>query len=152
MQRRLAPVTALALLFAALPAASRGAPAIDVLSNRSDLVSGGDVLIEVVLPPATPPSSVVLLNNGSPATAVSGVDVDGRLLARVTGLVLGTNLLTAQLPGGAEASASVVNHPTAGRCSRVRRSSRGRVRPARSMRSATSRPSTPTCTSRPIRS
>jgi hypothetical protein len=105
---------ALALLFSTLPGASRGAPAIVVLSNRPDLVSGGDVLIEVVLPPATPPSSVVLLNNGSPATVVSGVDVDGRLLARITGLVVGANVLTAQLPGGAEANASVVNHPNGG--------------------------------------
>jgi hypothetical protein len=113
MPRHPARITALALLFAALPGASRGAPAIDVLSNRADLISGGDVLIEVVLPPATPPSSVVLLNNGSPATVVSGVDSDGRFIARVTGLALGSNLLTAQTPSG-EASASVVNHPNGG--------------------------------------
>jgi hypothetical protein len=114
MQRHTARITALALLFAALPVASHAAPAIEVLSNRADLVSGDDVLIEVVLPPATPPASVVLLVNGSPASAVSGVDAHGRLLVRISNLVLGANAIAAQLPGGAEASAQVVNHPNGG--------------------------------------
>ena len=53
---------ALALLSTAVPTASGAAPAIEVLSNRPDLISGGDVLVEVVLPDGTPASSVVLSN------------------------------------------------------------------------------------------
>src|ERR1700752_2982973 len=90
-------------LVQAVASASQGETAVDVLSNRRDLVSGGDVLIEVVLPLATPPSSVVLLSNGSPATAEAGLDGDGRYLARITGLALGSNTLTAQVAGVGEA-------------------------------------------------
>src|SRR6185369_2948172 len=107
MLNRASRITSLVLLFAALPIASRGAPEIYVLSNRPDLISGGDVLIEVALPPATPPSSVVLLANGSPATAVSGLDPDGRYIARIAGLALGSNTLTAQVAGVGDASAVV---------------------------------------------
>jgi hypothetical protein len=81
MSRTALRVAALALISTAVSVPSGAAPEIRVLSNRPDLVSAGDVLIEVVLPPGTPPASVVLLRNGSPATAVSGVDVDGRYLA-----------------------------------------------------------------------
>jgi hypothetical protein len=107
-------IAALALLSIALPAASGGAPAIEVLSNRPDLISSGDVLIEVVLPAGTPPSSVVLRTNGAIAEGTSGVDANGRYLARVTGLALGANVLSAQLPSGAESSVTVVNHPNGG--------------------------------------
>jgi uncharacterized tannase-like protein DUF6351 len=108
-----ARIAGLALLASALPSASRGDSALRVLSNRPDLVSGGDVLIEVVLPPATPPESVALLDDGQPAQATVGIDGSGRYLARVTGLALGANVLTAQFPGG-EASAVVVNHANGG--------------------------------------
>jgi Tannase-like family of unknown function (DUF6351) len=114
MLNRSSRITTLALLFAALPIASRGAPEIYVLSNRPDLISGGDVLIEVALPPATPPASVALLANGSPAAAVAGLDPDGRYIARITGLALGSNTLTAQVAGVGDASAVVVNHPNGG--------------------------------------
>ena len=50
-----------------MPTASGAEPAIEVLSNRPDLISAGDVLIEVVLPAGTPPASVVLLDDGAPA-------------------------------------------------------------------------------------
>jgi hypothetical protein len=87
---------ALLLLATAVPGASRGESALRVLSNRPDLISAGDVLIEVVLPPATPPGSVVLLDDGQPAQATIGTDANGRFLARVTGLALGANTLTAR--------------------------------------------------------
>jgi hypothetical protein len=107
-------IAALALLFLALPEPAGAAPGIEVLSNRSDLVSGGDVLIEIVVPEGTPASHVALLDDGAAAQAEFGTDVDGRTLARVTGLALGANVLTVQLLSGAEASATVVNHPSGG--------------------------------------
>jgi hypothetical protein len=107
-------LVALALLSGAVPTASGAAPAIEVLSNRSDLISGGDVLIEIVLPEGTSPTSVVLLDDGAPAAATSGLDANGRFLVRVTGLELGANVLSVQLPGGAQASATIANHPNGG--------------------------------------
>jgi hypothetical protein len=104
---------ACAFLLAAHPALGDEL-AITVLSNRPDLLSGGDVLVEVALPPGMPPSSVALLLDGAPAQASSGVDADGRYLARVTGLASTQHVLTAQLPGGAQASAAIVDHPNGG--------------------------------------
>jgi hypothetical protein len=108
------PIAALALVSTAEPTASSAAPAIEVLSNRPDLISGGDVLIEVVLPPGTPPSTVVLLDDGTPAQSEVGLDPAGRYLARVTGLALGANVLSALLPDGTRDSATVENHPNGG--------------------------------------
>src|SRR2546426_12428266 len=96
-------IAALAVL-AAAPRAAGAALEIEVLSNRPDLISSGDVLVEVVLPQGTPPSTVVLLANGGLAQGTHGVDAEGRSLARVTGLNLGSNVLTALLPDGSEAT------------------------------------------------
>lgn len=97
-------------------AASSPAPERDVevrvLSPRADLVSGGDVLVEVVAPGArTRPS----------------VDVDGRDVSRafsqlssgtwrglVTGLRLGRNQVRAVLPDGRGAGIAVTNHSSGG--------------------------------------
>src|SRR5690349_12563265 len=62
-----------------------------VLSNRPDLLSGDDVLIEVVLPTGVPPEGVVVTRNGSIASGDFGLDGNGRYLARVTGLAPGAN-------------------------------------------------------------
>ena len=107
-------IAALALLSAAVPTASGAAPAIEVLSNRPDLISAGDVLIEVVLPEGAPPTVGGPARRRRARTATCGLDADGRYLARVTGLDLGANVLTVQLAGGAEASATIVNHPNGG--------------------------------------
>jgi hypothetical protein len=61
-----------------MPAASGAEPAIEVRSNRPDLISADDVLIEIVLPPGTPPSSAVLLDDGAPAQGEFGLDPDDR--------------------------------------------------------------------------
>ena len=107
-------IAALALLSVAMPTVGGAAPEIEVLSNRPDLISAGDVLVEIVLPEGVPPTAVILLDDGAPATATRGLDADGRYLARVTGLGLGANVLTVRVAGGAEASATIVNHPNGG--------------------------------------
>jgi len=96
------------------PVVGAAEPSIEVLSNRPDLVSGGDVLIEVVLPEGTPPEAVVLKVDGATADWEAGLDAEGRYLARVTGLALGANLLSVELPRGAGAEVAVVNHPNGG--------------------------------------
>ena len=52
----------------------KGGPAqILVLSNRADLISGGDALVEVVLPDKTDPASVKVTLNGSDITSAFAV-------------------------------------------------------------------------------
>src|SRR5688572_14439870 len=88
--------------------------ALKVLSNRPDLVSGDDVLVEVVLPAGVSADAVVLRANGAIASGDYGLTDDGRYLARVTGLALGANVLTAEVPGLAQSGATLVNHPNGG--------------------------------------
>ncbi|HEX9628231.1 MAG TPA: DUF6351 family protein, partial [Acidiferrobacterales bacterium] len=88
--------------------------ALKVLSNRPDLVSGDDVLVEVVLPAGVSPDAVVLRANGGIASGDYGLTGDGRYLARVTGLALGANVLTVDVPGLAQSGATLVNHPNGG--------------------------------------
>jgi hypothetical protein len=91
---------------------SPGAPLrIEVLSNRADLISGGDALVEVVAPAGA----------GLPSVHVDGRDVSaafhrvasGRVLGLVTGLRVGTNTLTARA-GGKAARIVIRNAPAGG--------------------------------------
>jgi hypothetical protein len=88
--------------------------ALRVLSNRPDLVSGGDVLLEVALPPGASPENVVLTRNGGFAAGDFGVDAGGRYLARVTGLADGINVIGVELPGAPSSSLTLYNHPNGG--------------------------------------
>src|SRR5690242_7696599 len=68
----------------AAPAASASDHSLQVLSNRADLVSGGDVLVAVALPAGTKLSDVSVKANGK-GDAEFGLDANGRLVARVSG-------------------------------------------------------------------
>ena len=84
---------------------------LETVSNRADLVSGGDVLLRVRLPPS---SAGVLSLNGTPVTNALHVapDNDG-FLALLTGLKFGPNVVT--LTTGRRTSVlSVTNHPIGG--------------------------------------
>ncbi len=70
-------------------------PAIEVLSGRADLVSGGNALVAVALTPV----EVTILVNGRDVTR-SFQRVGGRYVALVTGLRAGRNLVTASVAGG----------------------------------------------------
>jgi hypothetical protein len=84
---------------------------IKVLSNRADLISGGDALVEVVVPAGA----------GAPTVTVDGRDVSssfrrlasGRTLGLVTGLRLGANVVTARAGGGG-ARLTIRNAPQGG--------------------------------------
>src|SRR4051794_14188024 len=75
---------ALCLLVAAcaLPttaaAAGPGALEIHVLSNRADLISGGDALVAVDLPKGVRPSAVTMKLNGSNVSHEFAMRADGR--------------------------------------------------------------------------
>lgn len=82
---------------------------IRTVSNRADLVSGGDALVELLIPErAALPSLKVSLNGRDITSTFSSVD-DERLLGLVTGLADGDNLLAAQIGGGKKAQLTINN-------------------------------------------
>src|SRR4051794_33696180 len=86
---------------------------IKVLSNRADLISGGDALVQVVLPEGADPSKVRVDVDGRDVTSAFRVRPDGRFLGLVPGLVAGENLLTVH-GSGASAEVTITNHPIGG--------------------------------------
>ncbi len=74
--------------------------ALKTLSNRADLVSGGDAMVEVTLDPDTPMSSLkVTVGNRDVTSAFRPVGA-GRVVGVVTGLAEGPNNVTATVDGG----------------------------------------------------
>ena len=92
-----------------------------VLSNRADLISGGDALVELIVPPGI----IQALQSGGNVkiqASIDGVSVpkdtfalrpDGRIYGLVKGLKVGQNVLTAQVPGKSM-SITITNHPVGG--------------------------------------
>ena len=106
--RRVLAIAA-ALFFSASASA---APEILVLSNRADLITGGDALVEIKWPAGT--------NTNDAQVGLNGVSVksafatrDGRYTGLVTGLRDGDNVLTASTQGTA-AQITITNHPITG--------------------------------------
>ncbi|GAC1579318.1 MAG: DUF6351 family protein [Candidatus Dormibacteria bacterium] len=106
---------------------------IKVLSNRADLVSGGDALVQVLLPAGVAASAAKVdvdgrdvtnslaagrmagLMSGIPPRNNLGVDLRANsLLGVVSGLKVGTNVLSATLPDGYGARIVITNHPIGG--------------------------------------
>ena len=89
---------------------------IQVLSNRADLISGGNALVEIVLPSKAKarPADVEIDVDGRDVTSAFAVRSDGRFLGLVTGLVDGENVLRAEVPNGPGARITITNHPIGG--------------------------------------
>ena len=111
---------AASLMSAAVPATGGKVPAaaaamkINVLSNRADLISDGDALVQIVLPSGVDPSSVKVDVGGRDVTSAFAVCADGRFLGRVEGLAVGANVLTAKLPNKHGAQITITNYPKGG--------------------------------------
>jgi hypothetical protein len=87
---------------------------IKVLSNRADLVSGGDALVEIVLPKAATPEDLRVDVDGRDVSSVfQQPRADSRIVGLVTGLKDGANVVTAHL-GKAGARLTITNHPIGG--------------------------------------
>jgi len=86
---------------------------IKVLSNRADLISGDDALIDVAPPAGVGGKSLTMVLNDRDVTAQFTQTSQGTLRGLVTGLVLGKNTFTAHLPGR-DATATLINHPHGG--------------------------------------
>jgi hypothetical protein len=91
-----------------------GLPQLVVLSNRADLVSGGDALVQLVLPGRVDPSTVRVSLNGSDVTSAFAVRPDGRYEGVVTGLAVGANDLMATMRLGPTVHLTITNHRSGG--------------------------------------
>lgn len=94
-------------------ARTHGRMRIVVLSNRADLISGGDALVEVEVPRGVRPRRIRVRAGKRDVTKRFAVRRDGRYVGLVRGLRLGRTVLTARAPGH-RARRVVVNHRIGG--------------------------------------
>src|SRR6266478_2443222 len=104
----------LLLGLAAGVACAAGEVQIYALSNRADLISGGDALVGLVIAPGVDASSIRVTLGARDVTAAFAMLPDGRYLGRIDGLALGENIVTAQLPDGHGTRITITNHPSGG--------------------------------------
>src|SRR4051812_31174219 len=105
-------VVLVALAFSA-PATARAASGdlrITVLSNRADVISGGDALVQVVRPPDASGVPFKVMVGDRDATGRFGSDGVGL----IDGLDNGPNVVTATLDDGRGARITITNHPIGG--------------------------------------
>jgi hypothetical protein len=108
------PVALTAGMLPLVAGAASGDLAITTLSNRADLVSGGDVLTEIVLPNGASASSVTVKVDGRDVSKLFKARPNHKDEGLLTGLKLGANSVVASLPDGRSASLTVTNHPIGG--------------------------------------
>jgi hypothetical protein len=96
------------------PATASPQASIEVLSNRGDLISAGDALVAVDLPPGTDARTVRVSVGSRDVTASFARRANGRYEGLVEGLALGSNVVSARLPGGGTTQVTIVNHPNGG--------------------------------------
>src|SRR6476661_10593609 len=124
-ESRMRTLLALALgAFCATAWADEGGSNLEIvtLSNRADLISGGDALVEVRVPKQVSLSAVKVKLNGHDITSSFKANTAARTLrGLVTGLADGRNDLVAEADGkgkgkddGKEVSLTITNHPIGG--------------------------------------
>jgi hypothetical protein len=96
------------------PGPSTSAGSFKVLSNRPDLVSGDDALVEIVPAPGVDSSKLTIRLNDADVTSTFALRPNGKVMGLVKGLKLGSNSLVARTPEGAITELTLVNHPTSG--------------------------------------
>jgi hypothetical protein len=89
-------------------------PIIEVLSNRADLISGGEALVAVALPRGTDPHKVRMRLGGRDVTREFAMRPNGDYEGLLKGLSVGRNTLTAVLPSGATSRQVIVDHANGG--------------------------------------
>src|SRR5437868_492334 len=80
-----------------------GATQVRTVSNRADLVSGGDALVQLSVPRGAKVSSLRVQLNGHDVTTSFRRHSNGHGLGLLTGLRVGANNVTATLPNGSGA-------------------------------------------------
>jgi hypothetical protein len=89
-------------------------PTISVLSSRADLVSGGDALVELVLPPGAAASSVQVRLGSADVTAQFALRPNGKYQGLLTGLATGSNDITARVGNSEPATVTIANFANGG--------------------------------------
>lgn len=84
------------------------------VSNRADLISGGNALIDISRSDGAAVTGLIVSLNGNDVTSAFAQRPNGRVQGLVSGLAIGDNVLTASAEGVAAADLSVNNHPIGG--------------------------------------
>src|SRR3954452_14472952 len=92
---------------------SGGVVRISTVSDRADLISGGDALVRRDVRAGHLGAGHIRLN-GRDVTAAFRRSSDGHGLGLLTGLRLGRNMVSVELPNGSGANLVVTNHPLGG--------------------------------------
>src|SRR5688500_17198552 len=93
--------------------AVQAAPEILVLSNRADLVSGADALVEIKWDAVADSRVARIELNGVDIKSTFATRPNGRFMGLVTGLKPGENSLAVRV-GGAGREITLTNHPVGG--------------------------------------
>src|ERR1700722_5724207 len=109
-------VAVLAALVVSCVAAAQASASfsLHVLSDRADLISGGEALVSVSLPRKLSPASVKVTLGSSDVTSEFAQRANGSYEGLVTGLSPGANTLTAEAPGGLSSQITIGDHPIGG--------------------------------------
>jgi len=105
------------LLLALTPAVALAKPRpiqIKTLSNRADLISDGQALVQVTLPRGAKARTLQVTLNGSDVSSAFQRRAGGRIEAVVGGLKLGANTLKATAKRARGAQLTITNHPNGG--------------------------------------
>ncbi len=89
-----------------------GGLTIELLSSRTETVTGGNALVAVSLPEGSDHAEVEITTNGIDVSAQLALDGD-RLVGRIDGFDIGENEIVATL-GGESTDLTVINHPISG--------------------------------------
>ena len=92
-------------------ASAAGTAKIQVLSNRADLISGGDALVAVT---GVDASKARVTVGSRDVTSSFALRPNGRFEGIISGLSLGANVVTASSPGVTAGKATVTNHAIGG--------------------------------------
>ena len=100
--RRVLVILGAVVCAAATTGSATAAPQeIAVLSNRADLISGGDALVEIKWPAGTNLAATLVSLNGVSIRPAFDMRPNGRFIGLVTGLKNGNNVLLARDSAGA---------------------------------------------------
>jgi hypothetical protein len=105
----------LACAFApAQASAAKPSLGIEVLSNRANVISAGDVLVAIKVPTGVNPASVRVYDDARDVSSLVTLRANGRVEGLITGLSLGPNVLSAKAPGASDGTITITNHPNGG--------------------------------------
>jgi hypothetical protein len=89
-------------------------PVISVLSNRADLISGGEALVSVKLPARKDARKMKMRLGRRNVTSEFAQRVNGQYEGLVTGLTVGRNTLTAAVAHSTSSKVTIINHAIGG--------------------------------------